>query len=261
MAESTDFILSKGGPDLIDVTFRRARPGDVDAMYELSRPFMDSGALIVRDREFFVQEVDNFRVMEVDRTVVACAGFRRFPAITEVLNIAVADRWQGFGLGRLLLASMIALVREWGHTEILLFSKTTTSWFRRHGFVVADPGTVPPERLAALDPERNSTPLRRSTVPGEDGREVLAGVAGLRVRFARSDIEARWEWKHDTLLKLAFAHDIEVDSLCWGGICGTCSSRLKHGTVAYHVAPEVDPEEGEVLLCIAQPVTDLVVDR
>jgi len=255
-----DLIFSRGGADVIDATFRRARLSDADSMYELSLPFMESGALLVRDRELFVTQIEDFYVVEIDRTIAACAGIRRFSNNAEIFNVAVMQKWQGLGLGRFLLASIIGVLEAEGIGEVLLFSYTTIQWFERQGFVPMDPAGLPPERLALIDPIRDSIPLSRATVGGADGLEVLARMIDLRVRFDRSGIETTWDSSFDTLLKLADHNGVEVDSLCWAGICGTCSTRLRQGTISYHVAPEVGPEDGEVLLCIAQPLTDLELE-
>ncbi len=58
-----DVILSRGGPEVIEATFRRARLSDPDSMYELSLPFMESGALLVRDHELFVAQIEDFYVV------------------------------------------------------------------------------------------------------------------------------------------------------------------------------------------------------
>lgn len=261
--KSVSTLLSQGGADLTEVTFRPAREADAPAMYEMSRRLMRTGALISRDPQFFTASLGELFVMEVDREVVACSGIRRFDNSAEIFNVVVAARWQGRGLGRLLLASLVKLLYDEGFADVVLFSKSATRWFEQLGFVPADPAILPAERRAMVDAERGSVLLRRPTVGGVDGRQVLAKLTGLRVRFQRSGVECRWSALSDTdsLLKLADRNGVEVDSLCWGGICGTCSSPLKRGTVSYDVEPEVQPEHGEVLLCIAQPVTDLVVDR
>ncbi|MFI0452581.1 GNAT family N-acetyltransferase [Actinomadura sp. 6N118] len=255
-----DLVLSRGGPDVVDVRFRPATAADVDRVHELSRPFMASGALITRDRQFFDERVEELFVLEVGETLAGCAGLSRVGDITEIFNVAVAPQWQGLGMGRILLACMIGAARRAGYTEVVLFSRTTTRWFARQGFVPADPATLPSDRVALLDASRGSTMLRR-TIPPIGSGEVLEALTPPRVRFARSGDEYEWDWEHDSLLRFAEHHDVEVESLCWAGVCGTCATGLKQGSVVYHMAPEEEPENGEILLCVSQPATDLVIDR
>src|SRR4051812_45915660 len=107
-----DVIMSQGGDEVIDATFRGARGGDAYAMYELSKPFVATGGLIARDLELFDTGVEQFYVVEIDREVVACAGIRRFAGLAEIFNVVVGQRWQSFGIGRFLLASMLIVLES-----------------------------------------------------------------------------------------------------------------------------------------------------
>ncbi|GAA2601674.1 GNAT family N-acetyltransferase [Actinomadura fulvescens] len=255
-----DIVLSRGGPDIVDVRFRPASADDVDGVFELSRPFMKSGALITRERGFFDERAEEFFVLDVGGVLAGCAGLSRVGDIAEIFNVAVAEQWQGLGMGRILLACMLGAARREGYDGVILFSRTTTRWFERQGFEPADPSTLPTDRVALLDASRGSTMLRR-TIPPVGSGEVLEALTAPQVRFARSGGEYTWEWEHDSLLRFAEHHGIDTESLCWAGVCGTCATGLKQGSVVYHMPPEAKPENGEVLLCVSQPATDVVLDR
>jgi N-acetylglutamate synthase-like GNAT family acetyltransferase/ferredoxin len=255
-----DVIMSQGGSEIIDATFRGAQRDDILAMYELSKPFVATGGLIARDLELFDTDVDEFYVVEIDRKVVACAGIRRFTDLAEIFNVVVDGRWQSLGIGRFLLASMLIVLESEGFADAVVFTKATSDWFARYGFVPVDPAPLPAERLAMLDPERRSIPMVRSTVRALDGIDALPRITELRVRFERSGLESVWDSDCDSLLIFAEKNGVEPISLCRGGVCGTCSSALKQGIVSYHVRPEVEPEDGTILLCISRPVANLVLD-
>ena len=252
--------MSQGGPKFIDTTFRGARGGDVFAMYELSKPFVATGGLVARDLELFDTGVEGFYLVEIDRAVVACAGIRRFTDVAEIFNVVVDRRWQNLGVGRFLLASMLIVLESEGFADAVILTKTTRDWFARYGFVPMDTARLPADRLAMLDPERKSIPMVRPTVRAEDGIDALPQLTELRVRFDRSGLDAVWDSELDSLLHFAEKNDIEVPSLCRGGVCGTCSTALKQGTVSYDVRPEVDPGDDRILLCIARPAANLVLD-
>jgi N-acetylglutamate synthase-like GNAT family acetyltransferase/ferredoxin len=256
----TEVVLSRGGTELIDATFRGAEPSDVPAMHALSEPFAATGELLARDRDTFTVLIEDFQVVEIDGSVVACAGIRRYEGIAEIVNVAVDARWQGVGLGRFLLASMLVLLRAEGFPQAAIFSKTAVSWFGRYGFVPLDPSSLPDARLTAVDPGRGSVLMGRPTVQAEDGVDALPQLTPMRVRFRRSGVEHSWQGTVDALLPFAEKNGVEVQSLCWGGVCGTCATRLLRGTVNYHVQPEVEPPPEEILLCISRPVTDLELD-
>ena len=255
-----DLILCQGGSETIEVTFREARPSDSEAMHRISQPYVTDGRLIGRDQMLFATQVADFHVVEIDREVVACAGIRPFGDMAEIFNVVVTAGRQGLGIGRLLLGGMMVLLARQRFNRALVFSKGSADWFGRFGFEPVDPATLPPERIAMIDPERASIPMVRDVIAAEDGGDALIRMTELRVRFDRSDVELPWDSAIDALLPFAEKNAIEVSSLCWGGLCGTCSTPLKRGSVNYLVEPEVEPEPGEVLLCIARPVTDLVLD-
>ena len=255
-----DAIISSGGEKILDATFRSAHADDWELMYGLSHPFMETGNLVQRTCKLYESLVEDFYVIEIDRTVVACAGTRRFTDTAEIYNVVVAKDWQGFGLGRVLVASMLIVLYCQGYANAFIFTKTAEDWFARCGFTPMDPAELPAERLALVDVERNSTPMSRATVRAEDGVDALPQVTNLRVRYERHDVEHAWDGEVDSLLPFTEKRGIEVDSLCWGGVCGTCRTPLKRGTISYHLMPEVNLRDGEILLCIARPVTDLVLD-
>ncbi|GGS13641.1 MULTISPECIES: GNAT family N-acetyltransferase [Streptomyces] len=260
MTKALFLTLSKGGDELVDVEFRAATAADADAVHALSTPFMADGSLVPRTRETYATAVEEFFVLDIEGQIVACAGAARDGSWAEVYNFAVHEKWHGHGLGHVLLASLIMALHAEKVEEVVLFSSTTVRWFERHGFERMDESELPAGRIERIDRERGSVPLRRRTLRGYDAPDVLARMRGLRVRFERSGAEFAWDGDFDSLLQFTDHHGIETDSRCWAGACGTCRTRLKKGTVHYHTEPGADLAGGEVLLCTAQPVTDLVLD-
>ena len=73
------------------------------------------------------------------------------------------------------------------------------------------------------------------------------------VAFVKSAKEARWTPASGTLLELAEARGLTPEFSCRGGNCGTCSTRIVEGAVAYPVAPSFQAPEDEALICCAMP--------
>ncbi len=67
-----------------------------------------------------------------------------------------------------------------------------------------------------------------------------------------------------TVLAIAEAAGLEIESSCKAGTCGTCKHRLLKGEVTYSDDPaaltEDEQKEGYILTCIAQPKGDIVLD-
>jgi ferredoxin len=80
------------------------------------------------------------------------------------------------------------------------------------------------------------------------------------VTFARSGIAARFAASTRSVLDLADACDVPTRWSCRTGVCHTCTTPLLSGDITYSPLPLERPAEGEVLICCAQPGTDIVVD-
>ena len=67
-----------------------------------------------------------------------------------------------------------------------------------------------------------------------------------------------------TLLRAADAAGIELPSSCRNGTCRTCLCRLRSGDVRHTIDwPGLSAEEkveGWILPCVAEPLTDVVLD-
>ncbi|MBF0107900.1 MAG: 2Fe-2S iron-sulfur cluster binding domain-containing protein [Magnetococcales bacterium] len=96
--------------------------------------------------------------------------------------------------------------------------------------------------------------------PASAPHAAAGTVAAKKVRFLRSAKEAAWPEEGQTLLALAEAHKVPMDSGCRVGHCGACKTVLKQGEVAYQTEPCTPPEPGTVLACVAIPRSDLEVD-
>ncbi|MNF88455.1 3-ketosteroid-9-alpha-hydroxylase reductase subunit [compost metagenome] len=83
--------------------------------------------------------------------------------------------------------------------------------------------------------------------------QVPAASEAVKVLFASSGKEARWEPGSGTLLELAEARGLNPEFSCRGGSCGTCKTRLSRGQVHYLSLPAEPVGEGEVLICCAVP--------
>ncbi|MCA9212940.1 MAG: 2Fe-2S iron-sulfur cluster binding domain-containing protein [Planctomycetales bacterium] len=78
------------------------------------------------------------------------------------------------------------------------------------------------------------------------------------VQFARSGRIITWDPRFETLLELAEANGITIDSGCRAGNCGTCVTAIKSGSVNHEA--EVDADEGSCLPCVATPDGHVILD-
>jgi ferredoxin-NADP reductase len=84
---------------------------------------------------------------------------------------------------------------------------------------------------------------------------------GPLVSFARSGIAAHWRPSvYHSILELAEACEVPVRWSCRTGVCHSCESGLVLGAVVYGPEPLEKPADGNLLVCCAQPIRDVVID-
>ncbi|RXH18848.1 MOSC and FAD-binding oxidoreductase domain-containing protein [Bradyrhizobium guangzhouense] len=91
---------------------------------------------------------------------------------------------------------------------------------------------------------------------------VPAGAPGPGpvVSFARSGLNVRWGPSYASLLELAETCDVPVRWSCRTGVCHNCESGLIAGDIGYQPDPLDAPADGNILICCARPVSDIVID-
>lgn len=89
---------------------------------------------------------------------------------------------------------------------------------------------------------------------------VAASQAKWKVTFTKSGKELSWEPSLGSVLDLAGANGVMIDSGCRAGNCGTCLTAVRSGEVDYLREPGARPEKGSCLACVCVPKSDLVLD-
>ena len=81
----------------------------------------------------------------------------------------------------------------------------------------------------------------------------------ITVTFSKSGKSIAWDPNAESLLELAEDNDIDVDSGCRAGSCGSCQTALESGDIECSQDPDADIEAGHCLLCISKPKNDLTL--
>lgn len=112
---------------------------------------------------------------------------------------------------------------------------------------------VPDERVhkEAFGPTHKKKPIKV---------ESKAGETAVEVKFVRSGKTCSWTPEAGTLLELARANDVNVDSGCEQGDCGTCMVSVRSGAVEYQKTPGFKAEGGTCLTCVSTPKEPLELD-
>jgi len=84
--------------------------------------------------------------------------------------------------------------------------------------------------------------------------------ASFDIEFARSGKTLPWDPEATSLLDFAEENDIDLESGCRAGNCGTCKQAVKTGDVEYLQDPGAPVDDGYCLMCISVPKTNMVID-
>jgi len=85
----------------------------------------------------------------------------------------------------------------------------------------------------------------------------------IQVEFKQSGKTVEWSDNYESLLDLAEANGVEIETQCEAGVCGTCKTRMISGKVDMEVQDgleEEDVAQNMILPCVAVPLTDLVLE-
>ena len=92
-------------------------------------------------------------------------------------------------------------------------------------------------------------------------RDVGRPVALLQLVYEpRSGLSTPFISSVRSLLELADACDVPSRWSCRTGVCHTCITRLLSGEITYSPDPLEPPPGDQILICCAQPDTDVVLD-
>ncbi len=105
---------------------RDARVPDVRAIYDLLNKFSDKGQLLGRSLNSLYDNLRDFKVWEVpgDRGVLGAAAALHvcWGELAEIRSLAVAEAYQGQGLGRRLVESCLAEVGALGIERVFVLT-------------------------------------------------------------------------------------------------------------------------------------------
>jgi ferredoxin-NADP reductase/MOSC domain-containing protein YiiM/ferredoxin len=137
----------------------------------------------------------------------------------------------------------------------------------------------PPAFLADLSEELKGWNVPVSRIHSETfgaGTSLTPGIAGTpatlphppsgepgpgpNISFTRTGLTVPWDSRFGSLLEFAEACDVPVRWSCRVGVCHTCQTGKISGSVKYKPTPLDQPEESDVLLCCATPLSEIELD-
>lgn len=137
---------------------RRASIEDVGGILELIEPLEQEGILLKRSRELLEQEIDQFRLLERDGRIIACAALYPFPEerCGEVACVVTHPDYRRGHRGQRLLHELEREARSTGLDRVFVLSTQTAHWFLEQGFAEQPRDQLPNRKQALYNLQRNS---------------------------------------------------------------------------------------------------------
>lgn len=137
---------------------RGATIDDVGGILELIQPLEQEGVLVKRSRELLESEIGQFRLLERDGRIIACAALYPFSedGCGEIACIVSHPDYRGGARGQRLLAALEEEARRQGLDRVFVLTTQTAHWFLEQGFVESTPDALPSARQLLYNLQRNS---------------------------------------------------------------------------------------------------------
>lgn len=137
---------------------REAAIDDVGGILELIEPLEQQGVLLKRSRELLETEISQFRLLERDGRIIACAALYPFPddGCGEVACIVSHPDYRGGKRGQRLLHTLEQEARRQGLNRVFVLTTQTAHWFIEQGFVETSQDELPGRKKSLYNLQRNS---------------------------------------------------------------------------------------------------------
>jgi amino-acid N-acetyltransferase len=157
-----ELFTREGSGTMIDEdSYEQLRPAhidDVGGMMALLTPLEEKGVLVRRSRELLENEVDRFIVIERDGAIVACAALYPFEQeyAGELACLAVSPDYRGSNRGERLLKGIEQAAKHQKLNTLFLLTTRTAHWFIERGFSETTLASLPTQKQALYNYQRNS---------------------------------------------------------------------------------------------------------
>lgn len=130
----------------MEVICRKAKPDDVDDLYELIQKYAEKGIMLPRSKEALTRLIDDFYVAEADGQFVGCGSLCQLaPDLVEIRSLGINEEYKGKGIGKMLIGELIGEARRREIPKVMALTMEVP-FFERNGFSVV-PKEIFPEKV------------------------------------------------------------------------------------------------------------------
>ena len=128
---------------------RRIYKKDIRNIMTLIRQSVKNEELVRRTRAEILAHIEDYWILENDRTIVACVALHIYPneGTGEMACLYVSKNYENQGYGRKLMAYIESLARSKGLKRLVALSTQAFNYLQQKGgYTVAQPEDLPAER-------------------------------------------------------------------------------------------------------------------
>jgi len=127
----------------MSLTIRTATVADGQAIYELVNAYARRGLMLPRSQSAVYQAIRDFVVAEEEGQILGCGALHIiWGDLGEIRSLAVADRWQGSGIGRQIVDRLLEEARLLGLPSVFALTYQRP-FFVRMGFRAIEKEALP----------------------------------------------------------------------------------------------------------------------
>lgn len=155
---------------------RKVYKKDVRNVMTLIRQSVDSEELIKRTRADIIQHIDDYWVLEIDRSLAGCVALHTYPEQkkAEIACLYVNKNHSGEGYGKKLMTFAEQLAAQKGIKEIFALSTQAFAYFQQKGgYQEASPDVLPPMRRERYETSGRNSKVLIKPVPQAPAAEIL----------------------------------------------------------------------------------------
>lgn len=142
-------------------TLRPMTEKDISAVLSVMNPFIQKKILLPRTTQKMQETFGDYIVYEIDGCIRGCAALHNYAdGQAEIAAVAVDENFSSLGIGPKLVNSLIEKAKMQKKSGVFILTTQTSDWFEHLGFKPDSVASLPEERRAMWNPERNSKVFR-----------------------------------------------------------------------------------------------------
>ena len=137
---------------------RTATIEDIGGILELLHPLEEEGILVKRSRKLLEEEISQFRLLDRDGRIIACAALYPFKEeeMAEIACVVTHANYQGKSRGSRLLEMLEKEALDMDLKTLFVLTTQTAHWFLEKGFMETSMEQLPKSRQSIYNLQRNS---------------------------------------------------------------------------------------------------------